>query len=95
MMWQIKKPTIWKQKFAWHPKRIGSVRIWLEKYEVRQVPSSEAIERYIPLAMNPCWLEEFRHGGNSYWRLTTAPMSVVGGLMHEWVDVRPRLRVVA
>jgi hypothetical protein len=95
MMWQIKKPKIWERKFAWYPKRIGSVRIWLERYEVRQVPGSEASERYTPSYMNPCWLEEFRHDGNSYWRLTIASMSPLAGFTHEWVPVRPRLAVVA
>jgi hypothetical protein len=96
MKYQISTPKIWKRKFAWYPKRIGAVRIWLERYEVRGVPPAEAQERY-PIFPSPyvvTWMEEYRHADQSYWRITRCPLTPFGGSYQDWVSVKPILRVV-
>ena len=90
----IAKPKVWKQKFAWLPTRIGPFRVWLECYEVRSVPATEAWERYPQMYYSamPSWLDEFKYDGHSYWRCSRLVVSFTD---RTWVVVKPSLKLVA
>jgi hypothetical protein len=41
--------TMWKKRFAWLPVRIGTVRIWLKSYEMKQIRIPEGFAYYVRL----------------------------------------------
>lgn len=96
MHWRQPDPLRWRNRFAWRPRLIGTQWIWLERYSYRLVPADEQAERHpLPGFYRPCWLEEFRCGGLTSWRLNIAPMSAMLPIARMWVRVGPRLRIVA
>jgi hypothetical protein len=95
MRWPVRDYYRWRNRFAWRPRRIGEMWIWLEGYRFRPVPSDERRARIPYPDPRPQWLEEFQVRGRSAWRLTTHSGLALAGPARMWIDVRPYLREVA
>jgi len=95
MRWREPDPYRWKNRYAIWPRHIGKHWIWLEWYSYRLVPGDEALRRYPwPPTLRPHWLEEFRSGSITAWRLSILPLPM-GPTPRLWVSVQPNLQLVA